>query len=190
MCPAPVRVDPQATPEQAAQRRPARPQRPPVPQLPLFDVLDGTHKAALEMLDTLAQLVARLEGGVDDQARQQAAAIMGFFAGPARDHHHQEETQVFPGLLASGDPALTQHVHRLRQDHGWIEEDWRELAPHVESIAQGYAWYDLAMLRLAVPVFTSLYQEHIALEESLIFPAARRQLVDRLNGERERTAGS
>ncbi len=32
------------------------------------------------------------------------------------------------------------------------------------------------MLRQALPVFAELYREHIALEESLIYPAARQRL--------------
>jgi iron-sulfur cluster repair protein YtfE (RIC family) len=98
---------------------------------------------------------------------------MEFFAGPASEHHAQEEQQVFPGLLAGTDLELVQHVRRLQQDHGWMEEDWRELAPQIEAIAKGYSWYDLAVLRQALPVFKALYQDHIALEETVVYPAAK-----------------
>ena len=67
-----------------------------------------------------------------------------------------------------------QHVRRLQQGHGWLEEDWLQLAPQIEAIANGYNWYDLTMLRNALPVFTALYHEHIGLEESLIYPEAKR----------------
>jgi hemerythrin-like domain-containing protein len=77
---------------------------------------------------------------------------------------------------------MIQHVRRLQQDHGWLEEDWRELSPQVEAIAKGYNWYDLAMLRLALPVFTALYKEHIALEESMVYPEARRRRQAELHG--------
>ena len=82
------------------------------------------------------------------------------------------------------------HVKRLQQDHGWIEEDWRELAPQIEAISAGYNWYDLPMLRAALPVFTALYQEHIALEESLIYPAARRQAQALKEGSEARAHGA
>ena len=75
-----------------------------------------------------------------------------------------------------------QQVQRLQQDHGWLEEDWRELSPQIEASAQGYNWYDLAMLRLALPVFTALYKEHIALEEALVYPEARRRRLAELHG--------
>jgi hemerythrin-like domain-containing protein len=129
------------------------------------------------MLQHLDILVKRLaERGLDDEARHQAGEVLNYFNGPGHDHHAQEERQVFPALLASGDAELVQHVQRLLQDHGWIEEDWRELAPQVDAIASGYDWYDLAMLQAAVPMFAQLCHEHIALEECVVYPAAQNLL--------------
>ena len=153
-----------------------RPARPPVPPLPEFEKLDHTHREALKMLQALGRLLAALpQSGLDDEARASALAIMDFFNGPARGHHAEEEARVFPELLAVGDAALTQQVLRLKQDHGWLEQDWRELAPQIEAIASGYAWYDLDMLLAALPIFNTLYEEHIALEEALVYPEARRR---------------
>jgi len=157
--------------------RPDRPARSPIPVPEGFEALDAAHRAALNMLDHLAILVRRLaDRGLDDEARAQARKVLDYFNGPGLEHHAQEELQVFPTLLASGDEALIQHVRRLRQDHGWIEEDWLELAPPIEAIAAGYSWYDLAMLEAALPVFAQLYREHIALEECVVYPAARNLL--------------
>lgn len=164
-----------AMPVQA--RRQPRPPRSPAPTLPAFEALEHAHQAALQMLQHLGTLVQRLAlHGVDDEARQRARDVLDYFNGPGLDHHAQEERHVFPALLASGDAELQQHVMRLQQDHGWIEEDWRELAPQVQAVADGFDWYDLAMLLAAVPVFASLYQEHIALEECVVYPAARNLL--------------
>jgi CRP-like cAMP-binding protein/hemerythrin-like domain-containing protein len=135
----------------------------------------------MKMMSALERLLAHIdERGTDDEARASARQIMDFFAGPGRDHHAQEEQLVFPGLLASTDLELVQHVRRLQQDHGWLEEDWRELSPHIEAIAKGYSWYDLAVLREAVPVFKALYEEHIALEETVVYPAAKLAHKDRV----------
>lgn len=163
--------------------RPARQNRPAAPQLNEFDSLDNAHRAALAMLEAFSRLLNHLDDqGLDDAARASAREILGFFSGPGAHHHADEEKHVFPGLLASSDVELVQHVRRLQQDHGWLEEDWRELHPQIEAIANGYNWYDLAMLRQAVPVFDALYRDHIALEESLIYPAAKRQREALLNG--------
>jgi len=167
----------------ASPARAPRPSRSPAPPLPEFDQLDQTHREALQMLQAFDELLAHLhDNGPDEAAQASAQRIMAFFAGPGRTHHAEEERHVFPTLLSSTDVELVQHVRRLQQDHGWLEEDWRELAPQVEAIAKGYNWYDLAMLRLALPVFTALYNEHIALEESLVYPEAKRRRLAELHG--------
>lgn len=164
-----------------------RPARTPAPPLPGFEQLDATHRAALEMLQDFEQLLAELErAGLTPGASASARRIQAFFSGPGADHHAQEERQVFPGLLASGDAEMVRNVRRLQQDHGWIEEDWRELAPQIDAIARGYNWFELPMLRAALPVFAALYRDHIALEESMIYPAARRQARALLEGEAAR----
>jgi hemerythrin-like domain-containing protein len=156
--------------------RAPRPTRPAVPAMPGFETLDRDHREVLKVLDDFERLLAHVgENGPDAVARASAQHIQQFFSGPARHHHAEEERLVFPGLLASGDAELLQHVKRLQQDHGWLEEDWIELSTQIEAIANGYNWYDLNTLQHALPVFTELYREHIALEESLVYPAARRQ---------------
>lgn len=163
--------------------RPPRSARAAAAQLPEFQALDEAHRAALSMLQAFKALLARLEAhGLDDAARQSARAILAFFDGPGRHHHEDEERQVFPGLLASQDLDMVAHVRRLQQDHGWLEEDWQELQPQVRSVAEGYAGYDLPMLTVALPVFEALYRDHIALEETVVYPAAQRQKLALANG--------
>ena len=168
--------------------RPVREARPPAPPRPGFETLDHAHRAAMDMLQAFDRLLDHLDDrGLDDTARASAREILAYFNGPGRDHHAQEESQIFPGLLASRDVELVHHVHRLQQDHGWLEEDWHELSPQIQGIADGYNWYDLDMLRHALPVFTALYHEHIALEETVVYPAARRQLAAMEAGEKSRS---
>lgn len=142
-----------------------------------FDVLDSCHRQVVIALQQMDELLDHLEKhGVDGHAQATARAIFMFFMNTAREHHQDEERHVFPALLRSGREDLIDATLRLQQDHGWIEEDWLELAPQFESIAAGYHWFNLAQLRLAVPVFQALYQDHIALEESLIYPEARARI--------------
>lgn len=158
----------------AALHRTARPSRTKAPALPPLEALDRTHHDMMKVLADLSALIEHLDAhGVDPAARKSAKAICTFFAESARQHHADEETLIFPALIRKGDAALIQHVLRLQQDHGWLEEDWLELAPQLQAVAQGYSWYELDGLRAAVVVFTELYQDHIALEESLIYPEAK-----------------
>ena len=155
--------------------RTERPRRSPIAGSGTMEVLDRTHREIVAMLAHLHLLIEKLEvRGIDEGVRRLAQDICAFFEETARPHHAAEEELVFPDLLVRGDPELVQHVKRLQQDHGWLEEDWRELAPHLGAVANGQSWYDLDLLRSCVPTFTELYRDHIALEETVVYPASRR----------------
>jgi hemerythrin-like domain-containing protein len=152
-----------------------RPRRSPIAGSGTMEVLDRTHREIIAMLARLPLLIERLEvHGIDDVGRRLAQEICAFFEETARPHHAAEEELVFPDLLARGDPELVQHVKRLQQDHGWLDEDWYELSPQLGAVANGQAWYDLDLLRSYVATFTELYRDHIALEETVVYPASRR----------------
>lgn len=143
-----------------------------------FDLLDVCHQQIGQAVMQLEALVDRLQDeGVDGHARTLARDIFQFFSTTARDHHKDEELHIFPALLNSGDAELVQHTRRLQQDHGWIEEDWLELAPQIEAIAAGYSWYNMDQLVHAIPMFAALYADHMALEESLIYPEAKARMA-------------
>ena len=172
-------------------KRSHRPARPAVPPLPLMDKLDGVHRKMMLMLERLDSLVDHLEReGVDAQARSSAQAICDFFAKTAREHHAEEETLVFPPLIRKGDKEMVLQVLRLQQDHGWLEEDWLELEPQLQAVAHGYSWYDLTTLRYGAGVFSALYHEHIALEEAMVYPEARKLLSDETGSREHRLADS
>lgn len=135
--------------------------------------LDAHHQAVLEMLEAMNALVRRMDTlGLDDHVRSEARIVHVFFTDTALNHHLDEERHVFPALLASGVPELMQAARRLQQDHGWIEEDWLELAPQLDALARGYTTFDPDLLRHGVEIFTALYLEHIEMEERLIYPQA------------------
>jgi hemerythrin-like domain-containing protein len=165
-----------------SRRHANRPARPPVAApctIHEFEALDRTHGDVVQALRRLERLVDRLEsaGEVDEAARSIAADLCTFFNGTARLHHEDEERVVFPPLLAGRDAELIQHVQRLQQDHGWLEQDWLEMEPTLRTIAEGFAWHDPALLREMAAVFCALYIEHIALEETIVYPASKQQLA-------------
>ena len=143
-------------------------------QLAAFEALDACHQQILLHLAELADLAQHVEAvGVDAKAQTQAGAIESFFSSTSRQHHADEEKDVFPALLAGGDEELAAVVRSLQQDHGWIEEDWLELAPQLRAIASGNSWFDAAEFQHGVEVFLELMQGHIALEESRIYPESK-----------------
>jgi hemerythrin-like domain-containing protein len=142
-----------------------------------FDVLDVCHRQTLFTLGKLAALVARLKReGPDPESRANAAEIVQFFSTTARQHHEDEELHVFPGLLSRADPDIVQAVLRLQQDHRWLHIDWQELAPQIEAIAGGRGGCDIDALAEAAQVFIALSHDHMALEESCIYPQARARM--------------
>lgn len=139
-----------------------------------FKALDACHQQIAAHLDRLGALFEHLsERGVDAQAQREAREIEAFFTETSQRHHAEEESKVFPALLASSDQALVATVRMLQQDHGWIEEDWLALAPQLRAIASGYSWYDPAELQHGIEIFLELCREHIQLEESIIYPEAK-----------------
>jgi hemerythrin-like domain-containing protein len=141
-----------------------------------FTALDETHRQIVQMLadlERLPSLLSRPDGEAEAAALAEGACR--FFNGAARQHHETEETFVFPSLLDGADADLLALVRRLQQDHHWIEEDWLELEPHLQAVAQGWRDDHVAFLRAALPEFTALQHEHIELEESVIYPEARQR---------------
>jgi len=142
-----------------------------------FEVLDECHRETLVALETLNDLVARLQAeGDSDDVRAMAGRVVQFFSTTAREHHEDEERHVFPKVLAGADPDTVQTVLRLQQDHSWLEEDWLELSSHLKALAAGHSMWDVDFLREASEVFTALSHDHMALEESCIYPQARARL--------------
>jgi hemerythrin-like domain-containing protein len=139
-----------------------------------FEALDACHRDIARHLAALGALARHIEtDGIDDKARQQAGTIEAFFSGTSRQHHAEEERSVFPPLLSSGNTELANAVRTLQQDHGWIEENWIELAPRLRAIALGNGWTDPTEFQNYVEVFTELMDGHIALEETLIYPESK-----------------
>ena len=145
---------------------------------PIFEFLDGTHQAIAQQLRRLHAVVAAIEStGLNAETRGQARAVLDFFNNEARQHHLDEEKHVFPVLLASQDAAVVQVAERLTQDHGWLEENWLQIAPSLEAAAGGNLWFDTQELRHALEVFEALYLDHVLLEESIAYPEAKQRLA-------------
>lgn len=147
-------------------------------QVGVFEYLDATHRQIDQQLKLLRQLVdGMVEKDLDAAGRLRAREILVFFNAEARQHHLDEEKHIFPALLASPLTEVSQAAMSLTQDHGWLEENWLVIEPMIEAAADGNNWFDMAELLNALEVFEALYQDHIVLEESLAYPAAREALA-------------
>ena len=144
----------------------------------LFDFLDRSHQELQRQLVALRRLVGAVaDDSLDAAGRDELKRTIAWFNREARQHHLDEEHHVFPPLLQSTDANVVQTTLRLRQDHGWIEENWLELEPSLEAAAGGYSWFDRDTLAQGVEVFEQLYIDHLTLEESLAYPEASKRLA-------------
>ena len=152
-----------------------------------FQALDACHQQMHEHLAQLTDVLEKLQVGADEsQYREQMRVIEEFFSGSAHQHHAEEEKNIFPKLLASDNVELVHAVKTLQQDHGWIEQNWLELAPMLRAIANGEDWVDMAELKHSVEVFLTLLHDHIVLEETLIYPEAKGQFAQEMASRKQR----
>jgi hemerythrin-like domain-containing protein len=159
---------------------------------PVLDRLESTHDQMFYWLDELKSLVDHMElQGWDTWARDHARSVIDFFSKTARQHHMDIDRQVLPLVAARGDAdsSIQTGIERMRQDHGWIDENWSELLAQLQPVAEGFGGYDLDTLRQVADVFDTLLREHIELEKSLLYPA-RAQAEAEGQGEATRRAES
>jgi iron-sulfur cluster repair protein YtfE (RIC family) len=162
-------MKPSTTPQQAT---------PPI-QVDGLEVLDLCHRNTVTALGKLAALVEHLAtAGADLKAQALAAEVFEHFSVSLREHHQDEERVVFPRLLLTADAVTAPLVRRLQQDHAWLEEDWLELSPQIDAVACGQAFFDLDLLREGSEIFRALLHDHITLEESVIYPSVRSQMLN------------
>ena len=154
-----------------------------------FKALDACHLQIQQQVTELHRMAQHMESaGLNDADRKLAGQIEAFFSSTSRAHHAQEEAQVFPQLLASGDAELVAAVRSLQQDHGFIEENWIVLGPQLRAIAEGNDWFTAEEFQSNVATFLGLLNDHIALEETLIYPESKAQWAAAVAGRKARTA--
>jgi hemerythrin-like domain-containing protein len=139
-----------------------------------FALLHACHERVQRTLALLQRLLDHVQAhGVDAAARSAAADVLRYFDLAAPLHHEDEEAHVFPPLLANGTPELQATVRRLQQQHHTMASQWELIRPALLRWRDGAAHGQPdAALRAAVAQWCVLYAEHIATEESRVFPAA------------------
>ncbi len=143
-----------------------------------FEMLDACHERVGRMLALLQRLREHLEGGrADEPARQAARDVMRYFDLAAPHHHQDEETHVFPALLASGDAALVRLAEALQHEHRGMAAAWAALRPGLLALAEGH-WpaAQAALIFAQWHEFAALYAGHAQREDDIAYPAARRLL--------------
>jgi len=139
-----------------------------------LEMLQACHGRITAQCDTLHKLVAHLQiQGNDEQAGQAARAILRYFDTAGQYHHQDEEQDLFPVLLASGDKTVAGYIERLLGEHKEMDLAWRALRPLLLAIADDSA----NTLDQAIAAhFIDCYARHIAFENEHLLPLAQRLL--------------
>lgn len=145
-----------------------------------LEMLAACHHRVERQCSTLRRLQQHLAvHGVDAQARSAAAGVMRYFDTSARDHHADEEADLFPALLESmaGSDAvcLREMTAALTAEHRELERRWRDLRIALGQIASGQP---ATLASEDVDGFVSVYERHIAREDAELLPMANRLLGD------------
>ena len=144
-----------------------------------FAMLEDCHERVQRTLALLARLRAHVHThGVDENARQAARDVLRYFDVAAPLHHEDEELHVFPPLLVHGTPEVTQAVLQLKQDHLAMSAHWAAARVPLQGLADGERAAFSAEDEAALERFAGCYAEHIATEETLVYPAALAVLAE------------
>lgn len=141
---------------------------------PTFDdpleMLQACHGRITAQCDTLQRLVAHLQtAGNDEPAAQAARAILRYFDTAGQYHHQDEEQDLFPALLASGDKTAAACIACLLDEHKDMEQAWRALRPLLVAIAEDSA---NTLDAEVVAHFIDCYARHIKFENGQLLPLA------------------
>jgi hemerythrin-like domain-containing protein len=145
-----------------------------------LEMLAACHGRVEKQCDTLQRLMAWLpEHGCDEQARQAATAILRYFDTAAKDHHADEEQDLFPALLeamAGSDAVCIRELTvQLIAEHRRLELLWATLRQSLLTVAAGtLEGSDLP----GMEAFLQGYQAHLQKENDHLLPMATRLLSD------------
>lgn len=142
-----------------------------------FEMLDACHDRVRRTLELMGKLQNHLQTqGCDDSARQAARDVLRYFDIAAPLHHQDEELHIFPALrerLAEDAPLLAL-VQRLEQDHREMDALWNTVVRvSLQALIDGSSPALSPEQKHALQVFRERYEQHLALEDEVAYPAAR-----------------
>lgn len=138
-------------------------------------MLKDCHRRIERFLGILFQVCRRAQGrALSDEERQAVEAALHYFTQSGPRHNDDEEQSVFPRLRTGEVRAPVAEVERLEAEH-------HEATAHHDEVALLYSkWVadgnlnseDESRLLLRTEQLQSLYEEHIRIEEEVVFPHA------------------
>ena len=146
-------------------------------------LLSDCHRRIERFLSTLLTIAVQTQGAeMNGDQRLALERALRYFRESAPRHTADEEESLFPYLhRRTGLPAsVSEQIASLEKDHE------QATAYHDQVDRIGYRWLtegqlqtgDLQTLTSALAALTHLYREHLAIEDTVIFPFAAQVLSD------------
>lgn len=141
-----------------------------------LEMLRACHGRIQDQCTTLHKLLQHLPAhGCDHQAQQAAQAIMRYFDTAGLYHHQDEEVDLFPLLLTTGQQEPVELIGRLLADHQTMDSAWLTLRTQLSDIAAGKS---ASLGKNVAENFCTAYESHIALENERLLPLAAKLLSE------------
>jgi hemerythrin-like domain-containing protein len=144
-------------------------------------LLSDCHRRILMFLGSLGAVAWIIHCPLTDKTRRALDSALRYFCEGAPKHRADEEQSLFPRLRQVSHPdvqSALDSLEALENDHRWAAP----LHAKVERLGQQYlstgtlSPTDGESFRKAVASLTSMYQQHISVEDEVVFPAAARLL--------------
>lgn len=143
-----------------------------------LDMLSACHDRIERQCATLQRLPAHLAAhGADADAKQAAVNVMHYFDTAGRNHHADEERDLFPALLeamaGSDAVCLREITQTLTREHRELDAVWQGLRVQLQALSTGDSE---AIDSAVVADFIAQHTRHITREEGELLPMAKRLL--------------
>jgi hemerythrin-like domain-containing protein len=153
-------------------------------ELPGFDepiaLLRACHNKIIAHCELIEQIVTTLQGGSGDfDTRAAARQALNYFSRSARQHHEDEEQDLFP-LLIRQSLKLADLVNSLKSEHRKLDELWQTIEPGLRRMPEPS---DPEAFIAAASEFCSLNREHVLRENTDFLPVAQSSLSSQQLGD-------
>lgn len=144
-------------------------------------VLSDCHRRIEMFLGSLGAIANVIDCPLTDETRRALDSALRYFREAAPKHTADEEESLFPRLRQVHHPNVQSALARLEElerDHHWAVR----LHAEVDGLGQrclskgSLSGVEAEEFQRAVASLTSMYRQHISVEDSVVFPAAARLL--------------
>ena len=141
------------------------------------EMLAACHDRMRDRCATLLRLRPHVAAkGADAASSAAARGVICYFDSAARDHHADEEQDLFPALLESvpgSDPVcIRELVEALMNEHRELQRLWEPVKAWLARVEAGEAPPSAP----EIDAFVEGYERHTAREEQELFPMTERLL--------------